>query len=169
MVSEMGIRMSKMVAAALLMSAFGVGCGAPTQVEGTAHAEPFSILDDAPAFRADESAGWVYLSMAEEDGETMRVVGITIPDQEVLVVDEPVAIGSSEDDGAIFVDVSSGDLVVTERTGGGRILSTENTKFATSVKGSVTFTSLDPYVGEFTVELDDGGELTGTFVIENQG
>ena len=146
----------------------GVACGPATVVDGVVEDTDFAIMDDRPAYHYDTSDDWVLLSMAEEDGETLRVVSLVVPDAKAIVLDEPMPIGT-EESGLASVDVSIGDLLVRERSDGARILSTTDNRRTESVSGTVTFTSVDPYVGTFEAELEDGGHVGGSFVIETAG
>ena len=141
-------------------------CGAPGSVEGVVRSEAFSILDQEPAFRADGDDGRLVLTIKEETADRLSVVTLIVPEMAgVQVGDELEVAIRGQGDG--YLTVSDGDLVVTERGDGARILSTENTEHADAVSGTLVFSSIgDPFAGDFEVDLNDGGNLRGTFMAE---
>jgi len=141
------------------------GCNlSPGWAEGVLDTETFHIQDTNPAYRVDRDSGEFHLAISEEDGVVLRVVTIRVPDLRALPLEVPVAVGP-RDSGAPELTVSYGDLVVTDRGDGVRILSSENPRFGQIVDGNVTFTStdLDEVTGYFHLDLVNDEYLDGSF------
>ena len=144
--------------------AFQLACGTFSSVEGIVQEEGFVVRDASPGAR------WVgdrlVVMVSEEDGQTLRVVTLSLPEAGNLPVGTPIAI-SGEKSGQPFVDVAWGDLDVQHRSDGARILSTIDTQFQHGTEGFLTLqreeTSLH---GTFEVTLGDGGYLEGAFWLD---
>lgn len=149
-----------LVAACVLQLA----CGTFSSVEGIVQEEGFVVRDASPGAR------WVgerlVVMVSEEDGQTLRVVTLSLPEADSLPTDTPIAI-SEEKSGQPFVDVAWGDLDVQVRSDGARILSTIDTKFQHGTEGILTLQREDGNLhGNFEVTLRDGGYLEGAFWLE---
>ena len=153
--------------AALLSVAVLTGCSAPALVQGVVASEDYVIMDNNPALRLIGNQMHVVLS--EEDGETLRVLTLEVPDTSVVPLGETVELGAENDDGKPNVTVSQGVLVETFRSDGARILSSEANTFYEVQSGTLTIHDIDETVnGEFSVELADGGHLEGSFSLPRQ-
>lgn len=141
-----------------------LACGTFSSVEGIVQEEGFIVRDASPGAR------WVgdrlVVMVSEEDGQTLRVVSLSLPNAESLPDNTPIDI-SVEDSGQPFVDVAWGELDVQRRSDGARILSTIDTKFRYGVQGALTLQRADGVLsGNFEVTLSDGGFLEGSFWLE---
>jgi hypothetical protein len=153
--------------AAVVCSMQSAGCALPV-IEGIFDSRDFAIFDDTPEARGDagDKALLVFLEI-DDSVNMLRTVSIELRDVPSLPVDEAIDVGSGAfDDARPSVEVVEGSVVRDQLPGGGELISTgDDAKRAVSVTGSVTLTENDAgtAVGSFTVDLDDGGYLSGTF------
>lgn len=151
--------------AILAVSALSTACGAPGLVDGVVRASDFSIRDNEPAVRSHPALNDFHIVLSEEENNTLKVVTVDVDDLTLLPVGEPIHLVSalSRDEGPTMA-VSTGDLVVTMRSDGVRMLSSENTIYADVTDGTLVLHEVsDRVIGSFTAELDDGGYLEGSF------
>lgn len=144
---------------------FQLACGTFSSVEGIVQEEGFVVRDAAPGAR------WVgdrlVVMVSEEDGQSLRVVTLSLPNADTLPENTPIEI-ADEDSGMPFVDVAWGDLDVQYRSDGARILSTIDTQFQQGVRGVLTLQRIDGVLhGTFEVVLRDRGFLEGSFWLES--
>lgn len=151
----------------LVLSATGVACAPAGIVEGTVNDEEIVIQDEAPIYRADQGSDRLLLVISESTDETLRVVSVTIPDATLIDSETDMPLGT-EDSGHPFVRLAQGELVVSYRSDGVRVLSTKDTEIIESRSGYLRFTSeAEPYAGSFSAVLETGDHLTGNFLIES--
>jgi hypothetical protein len=152
--------------AALAGLLISIGCAPPSYVEGTVNQEEIQILDDAAMYRADQDNKRLLLVISEDKNETLRVASITIPDVSVIDIETDIDIGT-ESANLPFIRLAQGELVVSYREDGVRILSTRDTEIFESISGTLHFSSLqNAYSGHFQADLENGGQLEGSFHIE---
>ena len=157
------IQRSLLSAASLLVLLLSVGCSAPAWVQGVVNDSDFAVTDAAPVSRVDTRNDEINVVISEEDADQLRLVTFTLCDASQLVVGKTYPIGT-EEDGRTFLRVSQGDLDISYRSDGARIVSSVNNVFTGSVSGSVTIDSLDGVIaGTFSAELSDGGHVEGQF------
>jgi hypothetical protein len=109
------------------------------------------------------------LVLSEESNGLLKVVTISIPQPDEQPLNTAIPIGSTIKSDALLpgVEVAVGDVVEEERSDGARIVSAEDPDFAHSEKGSITLYEKGATLsGEFSIDLDDGGHLDGTFQVE---
>jgi hypothetical protein len=151
-----------LIAFALVASVFAVGCGAPGTVEGIFDQADFSLRTNDPLARASGSDGDVVVVLAEQDGETLRTVTVSLPRAEHMPRQKAVEVGPEATQPSIEVTV--GRLTREDRGDGVEVISSEDATRAQSTGGTVTIEDLAPDVaGTFSIELDDGGHLDGVF------
>lgn len=139
-----------------------VACNTPGFVDGVVQQEGFFVRDAAPAARWSKERLVVVLS--EEDGETLRVVSLHLPDAEDLPFDTPIAL---EGVAGPYLEVAWGALEVFHRADGARILSTTDTRFDRAVSGDLVLRRVAGELeGSFSVRLVDGGFLEGGFLVD---
>lgn len=156
--------MNRVALALLLTALFGAGCAfeVPAVVDGRVRGGEFSIRDDNPVVRPQHDGEQLVVLADEVFGE-LRIVQIRLPASDALVLDEPMPVGP----GALEVTATFGDVEEELRSDGVRVLSTSNATTVKATGGSVTLASLDTVLaGTLEVTLEDGGSLTGEFVIE---
>lgn len=157
----------KALATAVMLSVillFGSGCAfeVPAVVDGLVQGGEFQIRDDHPVVRPQHD-GEAIVVLADEVGGELRLVQIRLPASDALVLDEPLAVGAD----GIEVTATFGPVEEEHRADGVRVLSTSHATTVTATSGSVTLVSLEPVLaGSLDVTLEDGGALTGEFVIE---
>jgi hypothetical protein len=135
-----------------------VACGAPSGVDGEVEGEAFTVSDQQPELKRHERTGDTQIVLAEDDGDLLRTVVVFVESETNLEVGEPIAFGEG-----VSLMVSEG---VSIDLGNG-VINAKDPKFHGVVKGEIIFTSLgDPIVGEFWAELENGGYIEGTFVLD---
>ena len=148
---------------AAALTCVATACGAPGQVEGVVERQGFWVHDTAPASRWS-SDGRLVVMLSEDDGQTLRVVSLQLLRAQELPEGKPIQIGP-KDSGLPYLDVAQGELEVSLRSDGARILSTKDTRYSRATRGTVEIRWLDGDLqGTFHVELDDGGYLDGSFL-----
>ncbi len=149
----------------LVVTAFlGSACAfdVPAMVDGHVQGSAFSIRDDFPVVRPQHDGQQLVVLGDHSDGE-LRLVQIRLPADSALPLDEPVAVGGA----GLEVTASFGTLESELRSDGVRVVSSSDATEVAALGGSVTLASLAPVLaGTFEVTLEDGGSLTGEFIIE---
>jgi hypothetical protein len=142
-------------------------CAVPAEVEGIVSGEEFLVRDPRPASKATAEGRDAYLVLSENDGATMRVVTVRMPDVAAMPLHEDVAVGARDDgSGLSHVEVAHGALLVETRSDGAQILSQKDPQFAMSTAGTIRLDERgEDLSGAFHVDLDDGGYLDGVFVV----
>lgn len=145
----------------------GVGCGVPAEVEGEVLGEAFAVRDDSPEFRVTEATGEATIVLAEEDGDSIRTLVMVIPAETNIEVGVPVPLveeGSGKE--GIFMELSEG-LLEEIVQGDTRIINAKDPDYFNIIGGTVVFDSLsDPISGTFVAEIEGGGVIRGSFVID---
>lgn len=158
-------KLTQMWKALPVLALLTTACGTPGWVDGIVDDQPFEIRDNMPAAR-EASRGTMLVVLSQEDGETLRVTSIHIPRYADLELGAPVALAVDEDEGPVL-SVSEGDLEVTDRGDGARILSSTNNRITTATTGTLTLEALDDEIiaGRFEADLDGRGHVDGSFAI----
>jgi hypothetical protein len=165
------LHLSKLIHLAAVAAAMCLtqACAVPAEVEGIVRGEEFVVRDPRPAAKATAAGRDAYLVLSQNDGETLRTVTVRLPNIASLPLEQDIAVGTGVDDDADapFVQVAEGELEVTTRADGAEILSATDPTFAQSVTGTLRLTSKDGEIaGTFAIDLDDGGWLDATFVVD---
>lgn len=156
----MGMR-SLLLAPLLALGLFGVACGAPSTVEGVVSGGEFRIRDERPELNPGHER--VTVVLAEEAGDALRVVTLSLPHVEALPLEVPLAVGGPE---GVGVRAAYGELVEMVRSDGVRVLNTLSPVIVEAVEGEVVIETIEPLLaGSFEVVLEDGGRLVGDFVV----
>lgn len=156
--------MNRVALGLLVMTLLSSACAfeAPAVVDGLVQGDDFSIRDDHPVVRPQHHGEQLVVLADDVDGE-LRLVQLRLPAESALALDEPLAVGPA----GLEVTASFGTLEEEVRSDGVRVLSSSDATEVTAISGSVTLASLTPVLaGTFEVTLEDGGSLTGEFVIE---
>lgn len=144
--------------------ALATGCSAPGLVEGVVFTEDFQIADPSPALRAAGDSFQIILS--EEDGVSLRLVNLQVPEVSTVELGEKVELFPYGTDGQPTLRLSQGELDVTERSDGARILSSHSNRFAEITSGTlILYERGESYTGTFTAALEDGGYIDGSFSV----
>ena len=155
----------------LVAASLFTGCAAQGTVEGIFQQQDFKITDFAPKAHINHGAEVAVVTLSESsfDGqrEILRLVNITLSETNTLHSGDVIEVGEDLD---AELGVSTGDLVRMELENGSTLISSENNDFAHAVQGTVTIdeSSDDVLAGSFSVELNDGGHLQGSFVIDHR-
>jgi len=169
--SPRGPRTLRAVAAAalLVLGSLITGCGAQGTVEGVFHDQDFSITDFAPKAHFNQKAQMAVVTISEGlmegDREVLRLVTLKLNGSDDLSVGDVIDVDGDHAE----MDVSTGDLERIELANGNTLISSSNNDFASAVSGTITLDSVDDVLaGTFSVDLDDGGYLEGTFAVDRQ-
>jgi hypothetical protein len=138
-------------------------------VEGQLVAEHFMIEDANPAFQMNSKDGHVMVSLSQENGDSVSMVLIQIPNYESLPLRTPIHVGTGMDSDRErpWTEVSRGLKEITYRSDGARILAMEVNDFARSHSGTVElYENRDEIRGFVDVQLDEGGYLQGVFTVK---
>ncbi|MBM4282554.1 MAG: hypothetical protein FJ137_17980 [Deltaproteobacteria bacterium] len=159
-------RTSCLALALIGFAAGGSGCALPV-IEGVFDQRDFALFDDTPEARADsgDEVLLVFLDVDRAVGQ-LRTVSVDLRGLSSLPAGEPAAVGTGAwDDDRPAVEVVEGTFIEETLEGGAVLMTTgDDARRATSEAGSVTVDEQgDTVAGRFTVDLDDGGFLTGTF------
>lgn len=145
-----------------------VACGAPATVEGVFASDTFRLESERPLAKPTASGRDMVVVLSQVEAETLRTVTILIPHINDRALGEPQEVGSGElEDARVSLEAAVGDLVVETRADGAQIISSTNNTYAASIGGTFTVDARDAdgtVAGSFSIDLDDGGFLEGSFV-----
>ncbi len=157
--------------AALVM--VSVACSAPATVEGVFASDTFRLESQSPLTTPTASGRDMVVVLSQADSETLSTVTIVLPKIAELPLGEPLDVGTGEfGDFRPSLEVAQGDLLVETRSDGVELVSSTNNVFANATGGTFTLDdrSVDgTLAGSFSVDLDDGGFLEGSFVATPAG
>lgn len=153
---------------AVAVLAVASACGAPATVEGVFASDTFRLESERPLAKPTGSGRDMVVVLSQVDGETLRTVTLHIPNIAERTLGEPIAVseGGYGDD-RVSLEAAVGDLLVETRSDGAQIISSTNNVFAASTSGTFTLDARDAdgtIAGSFSIDLDDGGFLEGSFV-----
>ena len=140
----------------------GSGCAAPASVQGVFHNQDFSVTCLTPQVNRIEANPIVDAIFAETENGRMRTVVLTLDPTQPRNAGGSIAIDGTH----AQLTVSEGPLVVETVSDGRTIISSDNATQASSTKGSVELTSVEPLSGRFVADLDDGGHVVGVFDVD---
>lgn len=158
------LRLVRSLLAAALAVAAGA-CAAPATVEGVFGGEDFRLDSDAPLSKPTGSGRDMVIVLSQIDSETLSTVSLTLPLFTSLPIGEAVdvaAYGGQQPS----LKATVGDLLVEARPDGAEIISSTNARVASAVGGTFTLDDATDteIAGSFSIDLDDGGFLEGSFV-----
>jgi hypothetical protein len=144
----------------------GSGCALPV-IEGVFDQRDFALFDDTPEARGEAGADvlLVFLDVDRPAAE-LRTVSVDLRGLKNLDVGEELVVGTGAwDDQRPSVEVVEGSLVEETLDDGGILMTTgDDARRAASLGGTITLDENgDTVSGRFTVDLDDGGYLNGSF------
>ena len=149
------------LASAAALLAVSTGCAQPAEIDGTTLGDAFHIQDDAPEVKG--SALHRQIVFAEDDGEMLRTLALKFSEDDAIVIGEKTPLSATS---TPTVEASIGTLVTFTRPDGVVVKVAENFRQSKSKGGYVVFEQLAPFfAGTFHAEMDDGGILSGTFVV----
>jgi hypothetical protein len=158
---------------ALAVLAVASACGAPATVEGVFASDTFRLESQSPLTKPTASGRDMVVVLSQADSETLRTVTLTLPKFADLTLGQAVDVGSGEfGDDRPSLEVAQGDLLVETRADGVELISSTNNVFANATSGTFTLDGRDAdgtLAGSFSVDLDDGGFLQGSFVATPAG
>lgn len=158
---------------ALAVLAIASACGAPATVEGVFASDTFRLESQSPLTKPTASGRDMVVVLSQVDSETLRTVTLVLPKIAELPIGEPLDVGTGDfGDFRPSLEVAQGDLLVETREDGVDIISSTNNVFANATAGTFTLDGRDAdgtLAGSFSVDLDDGGFLEGSFVATPAG
>ncbi len=141
--------------------ALSTGCAQPVEVDGETLGDSFPIRDVSPQVKGSDTSRQLVFS--DDDGEVLRTLALKFGDLSTLEVGVELPLSA---DVPPTAEATVGDLVEFTRTDGVVVKSSENFRTAVSVGGVMVLEQVEPfYAGTFTAEMDDGGTLSGSFVV----
>jgi hypothetical protein len=159
--------------AALAVLVVASACGAPATVEGVFASDTFRLESQDPLTKPTASGRDMVVVLSQVDSETLRTVTLLLPKFADMQLGEPLDVGTGAfEDFRPSLEVAQGDLVVETRPDGVNIISSTNNVFAKASAGSFTLDERaadGSLAGTFSVDLDDGGFLEGSFVAAPAG
>lgn len=166
--------MKRIAGAVAVMVAIGLaGCAAPATVEGVFSGDSFRLESSTPLTKPTASGRDMIVVLSQVDSETLRTVSLTIPKFADVPLGEPLDVGTGAyGDDRPSLEVAVGDLLVETRDDGVEIISATDAVVAGTTGGTLTLDDRGAdgsLAGSFTVDLDDGGYVEGTFVATPAG
>jgi hypothetical protein len=141
----------------------GVACAAPATVDGVVAGDTFTIRDDDPTLRPRHEGATLVL--ADQSGNMLRIVTITLPDVDTLPLEEDIPFADNADEGPVL-EASFGTVEEIVRSDGVKVLNSTDSVGYTALEGTLRIETAEPLLsGSFRATLDEGGALEGSFVI----
>lgn len=153
----------RLAAAFAVVGAFALttGCAQPVEVDGETLGDSFTIRDDSPEIKGNNTSRQLVFS--DDDGEVLRTLALKFGDLSQLEVGVELPLSA---DVPPTAEATVGDLVEFTRADGVVVKSSQNFRKAVSIGGMMVLEQVEPfYAGTFTAEMDDGGTLSGSFVV----
>lgn len=158
---------------ALAALAVASACSAPATVEGVFASDAFRLESQDPLTKPTASGRDMVVVLSQADSETLRTVTMLLPQIAGLPLGETLDVGTGDfGDDRPSLEVAQGDLLVETRSDGVDIISSTNNVFANATGGSFTLDDRSAdgtLAGSFSVDLDDGGFLEGSFLATPAG
>lgn len=159
--------------AALALLGLVSACGAPATVEGVFANDTFRLESESPLTKPTASGRDMVVVLSQVDSETLRTVTLVLPQIKELPLGEVLDAGTGAyGDDRPSLEVAQGDLLVETRPDGVDIISSTNNVFAHATAGTFTLDERNvdgSLAGSFSIDLDDGGFLEGSFVATPAG